>query len=251
MKHLQLLLLLVVSAVAQLSTSTSTNPTTDATASTRLGSAYAAFAGSQLLRDVRIEGTYAQDDSSGTFVYEATADGRSKLQLSGSIVRTEITSGYSENFQCTWAGADGVVHKAAIHNCAAPGSWMLPLLGINPANINVVAKASTATVPTTDDAVAAVRNQTSDDANTNGTIQSLSKADLVLNKTTYLPDSLRYNLHPDKDYGVNIPVEVNYSDYRDVNGVKVPFTISKSEATMPKWIFTVASAQFNTGTEAR
>jgi hypothetical protein len=249
MKQFPLLLVLVLSAAAQLTNSTTA--TTDTIATTKLESAYAAFAGVQSPRDVRIEGSYTQGDASGTFVYEATADGRSKLQLSGSIVRTEIASGYSEDFQCTWAGTDGIVHKVPIHNCAAPGSWMLPLLGMSPGNLNVVANTSSATVAATNEAVSAVRNQTSDDAKTNAAIQSLSKADLILNKTTQLLEFLRFDLHPDKDYGVNIPVEVQYSDYRDTNGLKVPFAISKSEGTNAAWKFTVSSVQFNTGTEAK
>lgn len=249
MKQFPLLLVLVLSAAAQLASNSTA--TTDAGANIKLSSAYTAFAGAQLPKDVRIEGTYTQGDASGTFVYEATAVGRSKFQLSGGIVRTEITSGYSENFQCSWAGADGIVQKVPIHNCAAPGSWMLPLLAINPSNTNLVAKTSSAAVPAADDAVAAVRNQTTDDATTNTTIQSLSKTDLVLNKTTLLPDSLRYNLHPDKDFGINLPVEVTYADYRDISGIKVPFAITKNDATSGVWRFTVSSVQFNTATEAK
>jgi hypothetical protein len=42
-----------------------------------------------------------------------------------------------------------------------------------------------------------------------------------------LPVAVAFNRHPDDNPGVNISVEVQFLDYRPVNGVQVPFHIGK------------------------
>jgi hypothetical protein len=58
-------------------------------------------------------------------------------------------------------------------------------------------------------------------------MKHLSQMDIFLDSMTQLPVALAFNQHPDNDAGLDIPVEVRFSDYRAVNGVQVPFHIQR------------------------
>jgi len=51
--------------------------------------------------------------------------------------------------------------------------------------------------------------------------------DLFLDSLTLLPAALAFNIHPDNDMGLDIRVEIRFSEYRAVSGVQVPFHIQK------------------------
>lgn len=99
LKHFALLLVLVLSAAAQTETlvRTATSETSDTVAVAKLDISYQLFAGTAAPRDVRMSGTVVNGDRSGTFTYESTVGGRSKLQLFfPDDTITEIASGYGE-----------------------------------------------------------------------------------------------------------------------------------------------------------
>ena len=58
-------------------------------------------------------------------------------------------------------------------------------------------------------------------------LQHLSQIEIYLDSGTLLPVALAFNVHPDKDAGLDIPVEIRFSNYRPVNGAQVPFHIQK------------------------
>ncbi len=51
--------------------------------------------------------------------------------------------------------------------------------------------------------------------------------DFFLDSTTFLPAVTTFNIHPDNNALLDIPIEVRFSDYRAVNGVQVPFHVQK------------------------
>jgi hypothetical protein len=55
----------------------------------------------------------------------------------------------------------------------------------------------------------------------------LTQVDLYLDSSTFLPAAMSFNIHPDDNELVDIPIEVRFSDYRPVNGTQVPFHIQK------------------------
>jgi hypothetical protein len=59
-------------------------------------------------------------------------------------------------------------------------------------------------------------------------IQAWSQADMTIDPVTFLPISMKYFTHSDNNSGVNIPVEVRYSNYQKVSGVVVPMHIERS-----------------------
>src|SRR5436190_719013 len=60
------------------------------------------------------------------------------------------------------------------------------------------------------------------------TTQHLTQIDLYLDTTTLLPAALTFNIHPDNDMGLDLPVEIRFCDYRQVNGAQIPFHVQKS-----------------------
>jgi len=60
------------------------------------------------------------------------------------------------------------------------------------------------------------------------TLRHLSQMDLYLDSTTALPVALTFNIHPDNNMGLDIPVEIHFSDYRPISGVQVPFSVQKN-----------------------
>jgi len=56
--------------------------------------------------------------------------------------------------------------------------------------------------------------------------QETSRCEMFLDSQTYLPVRIRYYSHPN-DWRLAIPVDLALSDYRPVNGVLFPFSITK------------------------
>jgi hypothetical protein len=55
----------------------------------------------------------------------------------------------------------------------------------------------------------------------------LTTLDIEFNPTTFLPDSISYAIHPDANAYIDIPVQVEFSNYQTVQGVSVPFHIQR------------------------
>jgi hypothetical protein len=55
----------------------------------------------------------------------------------------------------------------------------------------------------------------------------LSQVDVYLDSTTNLPVALDFNVHPDTDAGLDLPVEVQFSGWQLVHGIQVPSHIQK------------------------
>lgn len=51
--------------------------------------------------------------------------------------------------------------------------------------------------------------------------------DFFLDATTLLPAAATFNIHADNDAGRDFPIEVQFSDYRNTNGVQIPFHVQK------------------------
>ncbi len=58
-------------------------------------------------------------------------------------------------------------------------------------------------------------------------LQHLSQVEIYLDSGTLLPVALAFNIHPDNDAGLDIPLEMRFSDYRYVSGAQVAFHIQR------------------------
>jgi hypothetical protein len=203
---------------------------------TFLQRSHSGLAGGQVLTDVTLTGTARRiagsDDETGTVVLTATATGSSKIALSfASGNRNEVRTNSSSGPAGSWSGPDGTAHPISYHN-------LMTDAGLFPAFALANLLASQNTVATyvgqatwNGHSVQHLRFQQqfpSQSANVAALLQGLSQMDIYLDAATALPVSLVYNIHPDNDAGLDLPVEIDFSDYRPVNGPQVPFHVQKS-----------------------
>ena len=82
-------------------------------------------------------------------------------------------------------------------------------------------------------------------------IAGWSQIDAYLDAQSLLPVDIRFNVYPDDDTNVRIPVEITYSDYRVVNGAHIPFHIQKYLQNILNFDLTITGATFNSGITLR
>jgi hypothetical protein len=175
--------------------------------------------------------TYGSDQQTGTVVLQAAATGKSRIEFQtdrGSRVETQNSFGDATR-HCTWNGSDGVAHNSATHQCWLDTVWFLPQITIQ-AGAGAADDVAPAPVSVDPQTVRFHHERHPTDA---GDLQAaellahLSALDLFVDAATGLPRTLQFSGHPDDDAGIDISVEIRYSDYRVMNGVSVPFHIQK------------------------
>lgn len=228
-----------------------------ASASNVLGQLSAAFSGVKVVQSVQLSGNatwyVGQEEDSGTVTLTAATNGALQMQLAlaSSGERTESQTGLGLSSSCQWAGADGVAHEIQSGSCWRPALWFLPAFSLQPsllpANLTVsdlgigTVGASTApyrhlqsqwTVPSAPSSLAA-------------DVAQWSKTDIGLDQTSLLPAVLAYSVRPDNGASMAVAIEVHYSDYRAINGVRIPFTIQRYVNGALQLEIQVSAAQIN------
>lgn len=172
--------------------------------------------------------TSGSDQETGTATLQALGDAQSRVTLNlENGPRQEIRSGFAGS----WSGTDGAAHPMATHNCWADASWFYPLLTVEAASSDptvsiTLAGQTTLNGESVDDLVLS-RIVPHQSPVVTAEIQKLSAVHLYLAASTLMPVELDFNIHPDKDVNSNIPVEIEFSNYRAISGVLVPFHIQK------------------------
>jgi len=218
-------------ASPQASAPTSTSPTQ---AATLLSQSVAALTGKAALSDVTLTGTARRiagsDDETGTATYKAVAGAnRLDLSLSGGA-RTEIANSTATPLAGSWSGPDGVSHPMAFHNLTnqAGISPAFTLAALTSAQNFVVVFVGQETKSGHSVYHLSVSQQLPQmSAKTATLTQHLTQMDIFLDTSTFLPVALDFNIHPDNDAGLDLPVELLFLDYRSVNGAQIPFHVEK------------------------
>ncbi len=170
------------------------------------------------------------DDEYGTAILKAVGMNSSiVLNLpSGSELETRsVTNGQASG---TWSGINGVSHLMALHNLLTEPAWFFPYFaishGLTPTGyvatyigheIRSEAAVEHVTISQTFSALPSDQ----------GGLQRLSQIDMYLDSVTFLPTAIAFNVHPDDDELVDIPIEVSYANYQTVNGFQVPFHVQR------------------------
>jgi hypothetical protein len=216
-----------------------------------------AFSGGNPVQHVQLTGSatwYAGSlEDAGTVNLTASTDGSSSMQLvlSTSGQRTETTTGIGTSANCQWAGNDGVAHAVSSGNCWRPALWFLPAMWLQSqtlaSNLSI-SDLGTGSVGSGENSYRHLQGQFSfsdlPDAVANDlTLQSI--ADIGLDSTTMLPTVMTYAVMPDGGAATPVSVEIDYSDYRMVNGAQVPFSIKRFVNGSLQLAITVTSAQIN------
>jgi len=279
--HTSRLLLLVLSfcvvclsASGQQTASTSSPPaTSDPQAVALVQRSLTSLAGRVTVKDVTLTGNAqwiaGSDDKTGTATVTAMAGGYSKLSLNlPSELRNEIRNpsaiplpgalppnapaavAQASQSAGAWSGPDGVLHPMVSHNVMTDATWFFPsftLANITSSQTYVLSYAGQETL----NGQSVLRVSASQQlptlsnvpAQMAGLPQHLSQMDVYLDPTTSLPVALAFNAHPDGNALLDIPVQIQFSNYQPINGLLVPLHVQKYVNNS-----LVLDLQFNTAT---
>jgi hypothetical protein len=200
--------------------------------------AYRAMVGAASVGDVTLTGTARRiagsDDETGTAVLKALATGEARMDFSfPSGQRSEVRMSSNNVPGGTWTGPDGKAHPQSQHNLMTDSSWFFPPIALG-RFVSSQNSAVSLVGQETRDGVSVVHLTVSQQstvpdvpADIAAEMQHLSQMDIFLDSSTQFPVAVAFNQHPDNDAGLDIPIEIRFSDYRTVNGVQVPFHVQR------------------------
>ena len=213
-----------------------------------------ALTGSTALQDVTLRGSAERiagsDDETGTVVLQATADGHSRMDLNlSSGNRSEIRSLDTNGPVGAWSGPDGAQHAISNHNLMTDASWFF-------CAFTLARMASSQAVTATYIGQETLNEQTVLHVSVTPRLstgygqtllQHLSQMDLFVDPATYLPVALSFSVHPDNNASLDIPVQIQFSDYHNIGGVQIPFHIQRFVNNSLVLDLQIQSAALNSG----
>lgn len=226
---------LLLSACLSFRLASQSTATVNAEGLTLLQRAAAQLVGGTPLNDVSLSGSARRiagsDDETGTVVLKAAATGAMRLDFNyPSGARNEVRTADADGPTGEWSGSDGAAHVIAFHNLVNNGGFV-PAVTVG------------RLLSSTDTLVTFVGQETRDGrsvlhlktaarssakrTNTAKLLQHLSELDIFLDSSRLLPVAVDFNTHPDNDAGLDIPIEIRFSDYRPVSGAQIPFHVQK------------------------
>jgi hypothetical protein len=192
--------------------------------------------GGQPLSDVTLFGTAhriaGSDDETGTVTLKAISSGSSRIELDlPSGQRNEVQNLSATTPTGAWSGPDGISHAISYHNLLTEPSWFFPAFAIA-RRLSTTGYVITYVGHETHNGQAVEHvsiSQTSSSQDSPGapTFQHLTQVEFFLDSTTLVPSAISFNIHPDKNALIDIPVEVRFSDYRATNGAQISFHIEQ------------------------
>jgi hypothetical protein len=230
-----------------------------AQAMTLLAQSLAALNGQATLTDVTLSSTVRRvagsDDDTGTAVLKAIAAGASRTDLTlSSGQRSEVCDLSAAMPTGTWSGPDRISHAISFHNLISEPVWFFPAFAIarrlsasgyvvtyighethNGQAVEHISVSQTAPVPNPPGGA---------------TFEHLTQIDFFLDSTSLLPSAIAFNLHPDNNALLDIPVEVQFNDYRAINGAQVPYHVQKLLNNTLILDFKVQTVTLNSGLAA-
>lgn len=169
-------------------------------------------------------------DETGTAILKAIP-GASRIDLNlSSGPRSEIWNSTSNQPAGKWSDQDGVSHSISNHNLLTEPAWFFPPFLIAHGLSTSGYLASYVGHETKDSQAVehlSISQRPVGPDNVRAFIQRLSQTDLYLDSTTLLPAAMAFNMHPDQNAGIDIPIEIRFSDYRTVSGIQIPFHVQK------------------------
>jgi hypothetical protein len=229
--------------------------TVDPQALAVLRQAAAALQGGTPVTDVTLSGSAhriaGSDDEVGTAILKALGTGASLVNLnlpSGQL--SEVRNVTATIPAGTWTGPDGKTHPILFHNLLTEPSWFFPLFGVG--RILSTSVFSLNYVGVESRLGHSVHHISITQSASNPSLVSvlethLSFADYYFDEKTLLPVALAYNTHPDDNAAIDIPVEVQFSDYRPVGTSQVPFQVQYFLNNVLFLDLQIQTISFNTG----
>lgn len=244
-------------AFAQTTTTTVAPSQSDPQALVLANQALLALTGGTAISDATLSATAtrgatsAQQTASATLKVRGTSQARVDVSTPTQLREVRNDPNAADSY---WYGSDSAWHTVAVHNCWTDAAWFFPALSSlatasNPGVIvTYVGQETLGGAPVNH--LRFSRNVTTkakQAAAATALIAHLSSVDIYLDVTSSLPVAETFDMHPDNDAGKDLPAQVLYSDYRNVNGAMVPFRIRKHLQGGQLLDVTVSSVAINTG----
>jgi hypothetical protein len=218
--------------IPQSATTTTSSPQ----AVTLLAQSAKALTGSTPVNDVTLTGTAewiaGSDDETGTVTLKALTTGEASLAInlrSGTI--SEVHSSIANGPAGSWVGTDGTIHEMAMHNGWTDAAWFFPAFSSAFSSNQNLQIAYIGQESLDGGSVQHIRLNRIVPGDATGTpsslVSHLSQTDLYFDVQSSLPVAVKFNIHPDNNAAIDIPVEVKYSNYQSVGGVMVPFHVQQ------------------------
>lgn len=221
--------------------------------STVLNSSLAAQVGkapveSAILRG-SVEAIAGSDDETVPFDFEAVASGSSRTEIDlGAGKITETRQAVASGSTGAWSKGSSGPHSIAGHNLMTDAAWWFPIFIeqrlLSDPNV-IVSFVGLESGVAHFQAMHAAPSSVPDAAA--GLVRHLSQVDLYLDFSTLLPAKIVFNVHPDDNAQIDIPVTVQFSNYQAVNGVVLPMHIQRYVNNTLSLDARIQSAAFNSG----
>jgi hypothetical protein len=220
---------------------------------------HGALAGDQALTDVTLSGTARRiagsDDESGTAILKGLASGAARTDLSlSSGQRSEVQNLIAAAPVGNWSGPDRISHSIVYHNLMTEPVWFFPAFAISR---RVSTKGYVATYVGHEtrngqavEHVSVSQTPSAQMASGASLFQHLTQVDFFLDSSTLLPAAITFNIHPENNAALDIPVEIRFSEYRTVSSAQVPFHVQKFLNNSLFLDFEAQSATLNSGLAA-
>ncbi|HZC24822.1 MAG TPA: hypothetical protein VE866_15895 [Candidatus Binatia bacterium] len=210
----------------------------------------AALTGGNPITDVTLTGTVTWNAGAdtGTASLKALGTGESRMDLALSTgTRSEIRDAQTGTPLGQWINPDNTSGQFAPPNCWTDAAWFFPALGSLAAGQNVVLS-YVGQEQRNGSNVQHLRSYVFQSAQVpTPTPQQLSTMDFYLDATTLLPVAVAFQVHPDNNEGMNLAVEVDFSNYQRISGVAVPLHIQRYQQGALMVDLTITGTSFNTG----
>ena len=219
----------------------------------------AVLVGNNTIADVTLCGSVRRiagsEDESGTATIKALAGTGTRIDLSlPSGPRSEVRNISSSPQPIgSWSGPDSVSHAMSNHNLLIDPGWfpafaLSSLLSAPNAIITYIGPETRNGQSVTH--VTAAQQFPALPGNTASLMQHLTQTDIFLDPNTNVPIAFAISTHPDNNAALDLPVEIDFSDYRAVNGSQVPFHVKKSLNNSLILDFQAQSVTLNSGLSA-
>ncbi|MGA2981878.1 MAG: hypothetical protein ABSD76_19965 [Terriglobales bacterium] len=227
-------------------------PVSDPQALSLVSQSMTALTGGTSMSDVTLRGAAkwivasSSETANATLRAKGTKESRFDMTL-GVGPRSEIRNDNSSTSLGEVLASDGTVHPWSIGNCLTNASWFFPQLSVlgatgDPTLIFVYVGLESRNGVSVQH-IQSYRYTSMSAATT----RLLSTMDIYLDATSFLPTAFAFNTTPIRGAAQNIGVEADFSNYKSVNGIQVPFRIQRYVAGNLGFDLSVMSVQFNSG----
>ncbi len=227
-------------------------PRTDLQASSYAAQAINAITAGNLIQDVTLTGmvtwTAGSDVEKGAATLQASGTHESRVEFAlTNGNRIEIRDAQTGFTRGRWIAPSSTTGKFAFHNCQTDAVWFFPALSSLAPSGNVVLSyvgEESLNGKSVHHLHSYVRHSSQHLA---AWVKDLSGMDFYLDAVTLRPSAIKFDAHPDNDALGKIPIEVDYSDYRSMNGITLPTHIQKYVQGTLMIDLHISAAEYNTG----